>query len=450
MPASPDASHDHPATAFAGVRRWLFAETATMRRVCLAVGVGALLALLAVILYSPRHLVYDEVFHLTTAKVLLRTGLTREFLMGTPWSAPGPLYAIVQVACSPLTGLRPPGIRLVNFVCVLAMLALLARTLHARGVSAPINVALGILATVMGWIVFTLALTEAPAMLCAAGGTLLTVLWQREEARPGRRDALAAGAGLLMGLSVTGRQVFLAALPAIMLLARRGAVRPVVLQLAAAALPPAALFAIWGGLTPEDMRFASQGLRPSNAMLAYAYAGVTTLLLAPRFFSLRWRWMATIGAMSLALNLAFGFYERLPLRFLLYKRLPAPLLTPVTRLWGAVLPALAVLFIASMLKNLWERREDRVLAFTGAATLLTALTPIKITHVWDVRYVSVVLPFLVVALGGWVTNNLSRALRLTLGIVLAAIFLNPYLKTTWDENNPPTMRELFSHPHFDD
>ena len=420
-------------------------ETAASRLTCLALGAGGLLALLTMILSGPRHLVYDEVFHLTTAKVLLRTGLSREFLMGTPWSAPGPLYALVQGVFSPLTGLRPPGIRLVNFACVLGILALLARTLHTRGVSAPVNVALGILAAIMGWIVFGIALTEAPAMLCAAGGILLTALWLREEARPLRRDLLAVGAGLLLGASVAGRQVFLAALPATVLLARRGALRPVVLQLAASALLPGALFLLWGGLAPAEMRFATRGFRLSNALLAYAYSGVTTLLLAPRFFSgLRLRWMTIFPAVSVASNLVFGFYERIPLKFLLEKHLSPMLVTPITRLWGGALIALAVLFIAATLGNLWARREDRLLLFTGMATLLLAMTPVKITHVWDVRYVSIVLPYLVVALGGWVTNNFFRAFRLVFGMVLAALFLHHGMKTVWDENNPPTMRELFA------
>ncbi len=444
MHLSAVAPRDHP-TNTPGAKHWLFAETAASRRACLTLGVGGLLALLTMILSGPRHLVYDEVFHLTTAKVLLRTGISREFLMGTPWSAPGPLFALVQVAFSPLTGLRPPGIRLVNFACVLGMLALLARTLHARGVSAPVNVALGILAAIMGWTVFGIALTEAPAMLCAAGGILLTVLWLREDARPVRRDLLAVGAGLLLGASVAGRQVFLAALPATVLLARRGAVRPVILQLAASALLPGALFFLRGGLAPAEMRFASQGLRPSSAVLAYAYTGMTTLLLAPRFFlNLPRRWITICATTTLVANLALGFYAHLPLKIVLAKHLSAALITPLARLWGGLLLALAVVFIAAMLKGLWDRREDRLLLFTGVATLLLALTPIKITHVWDVRYVSIVLPYLVVALSGWVTSNYARAIRLAFGMVLAALLLYLNMQTVWDDDNPPTMREIFA------
>ena len=432
------------------VMRWLFMETAAARRTCLAVGVIGLLGLLLMILHEPKHLVYDEVFHLTTAKVLLRTGFSREFLMGTPWSAPGPLFGLVQGFFSPLTGLRPPGIRLVNFACVLGMLAFLAGTLRAREVPAPVNVALGILAAIMGWIVFGIALTEAPAMLFAAGGLLLTVLWLREDTRLIRRDALAIGAGLLLGVSVTGRQVFLAALPATLLLARRGAVRPAVLQLAASLLMPVSLFMLWGGLAPAELRFATQGLRWSNALLAYAYTGVTTLLLAPRFFAaLRVRWVAIVAAAAVSVNLVFGVFARVPLKFLLEQHLPSMLMTPVTRLWGGALITFAALFIAATLANLWEHREDRMLAFVGMATLLLALTPIKITHVWDVRYVAVVLPYLVITLGGWVMHNRARALRLAFGMGLAALFLLHSTKSTWNEANPPTMRELFAPGQHD-
>ena len=90
-------------------------------------GLGGLVVILVAILCVGPRLAYDEVFHLTTVKALFRLGFTREFLMGTPWSGPGPLYALVQGAFVPLTGSRPPGIRLVNFACVLGMMALLWR-----------------------------------------------------------------------------------------------------------------------------------------------------------------------------------------------------------------------------------------------------------------------------------------------------------------------------------
>ena len=431
-------------TTFSSIGPWLLAETPASRRVCLGWGVGALLTLLVVILCLPRHLVYDEVFHLTTVKSLFHLGLSREFLMGTPWSAPGPLYAFVQGAFAPLTGLRPPGIRLVNFACVLGMAALLAWALRARGISAPASVALGVLGAPTGWLVFAPAMTEAPAMLCAAGGILLTILWQRSDIAPVRRDALAVGAGLLLGAAVAGRQVFLAALPAIVLLARPGTVRPTCLQLAAASLFPAVLFLVWGGLTPPEMRWAGHGLRPSSAVLSYSYTGLTVLLLAPRFFSLTRRWAFGIAAFLLPLNLVFGLFTHISF-WVVWRKLhfSSTLMEPLGRVTGAMPLILAGLFIASALKNLWERREDRGFVFACTATLALALTPIKITHVWDARYVSVVLPFLVVALGSWVTHSYARVISLTFGLLLAVYYLRGQEIITWNEENPPTMRQIF-------
>ena len=425
------------------IRFWLSVETSASRRAGTSLCVGALVALFVVILCLGNRLAHDEAFHLTTVKALFRLGLSREFFMGTPWSTPGPLYAFLQGACAWLTGLRPPGIRLVNLACVAGVIVLVTRTLHARNVAAPASVALGILAAPMGWIVFGLAMTEAPAMLCAATGLWLTVLWQRE-APSRRRDLLALGAGLGFGAAVTGRQVYLAALPSILLLARRGTLRPVCLQLAAAVPLPAALFIVWGGLIPPEMRFIGQGYRVTSAILSYGYTGLTALLLAPRFFDLGRTWMLSVIGLMLACDLVGGPYLLLPLEFLLGPYIPVSLRHETLLIGGAVMISLAGLFVAASLKQLWVYRDDRFFVFSLAAVLALALTPVKIVHMWDIRYVAVVLPLLVVVLPAWTTHNYARVLRLAAGMVCAAMFLHYYSHVRWNEEHLPTMREHFS------
>src|SRR5438132_537669 len=96
---------------------------------CLLISLAALVLYLVAILTTPSPLTYDEPLHLITVPLLKEHGPTIHWLQILP-NSPGPLYPILHWAAEPLTGLRPPGVRLVNFVLLLLTLLAVGATLY--------------------------------------------------------------------------------------------------------------------------------------------------------------------------------------------------------------------------------------------------------------------------------------------------------------------------------
>jgi len=78
-----------------------------------------IIILFALILIAPKDLVYDERYYMETVPMVFEYGFSKEFFTNLGYHA-GPMYAWVQVLFSPLTYLKPPGIRLVSlfFTCI--------------------------------------------------------------------------------------------------------------------------------------------------------------------------------------------------------------------------------------------------------------------------------------------------------------------------------------------
>ena len=81
----------------------------------------ALLALTALVAFSPHHFIYDEPYYLNYVSLLHQHGWTLAFINSVPGPA-GPRYAVVHAAAEPVTTLDPVGMRLVNVSLLLGVM----------------------------------------------------------------------------------------------------------------------------------------------------------------------------------------------------------------------------------------------------------------------------------------------------------------------------------------
>jgi 4-amino-4-deoxy-L-arabinose transferase-like glycosyltransferase len=354
-----------------------------------AAGVAAILMLAALSAPAP---VYDEPHRLEVVEVLREHGFTIEFLRQMP-HATGPLTPLVQQALSPVTGLRPPGIRLTNAGLIGLVMVLTALTLRRRGSTAPWHHAIALASVPTTWVLAGLSLTEAPAMVCLAMAVLaLAGLSVRASHHDVIRRALIAGVGT--GLAALGRQPFLLAAAILPLAASTPRQRlSLVLAAAVGLLPVAAVFLVWGGPTPPSVAEVGAGFAPRHFALALAYAGVFTLIYAPGWLR-RSAGIAWLVAGAALLNAVSGFVTVLPMASVLETAIAPALLDVARTLLGTAFVALGVWFGASLLARAREAGEDRFTVFLSVGLFLVLASTIKITGNFSSRYVAMTAPLL--------------------------------------------------------
>ena len=82
--------------------------------------------------------------------------------------APGPLFAVVHALFEPMTGLKPPGVRLVNIGMAMLAVAALGSAIRSRGVAHAFPKALALIGAPMIWGPTGTAMTEIPARCSSA------------------------------------------------------------------------------------------------------------------------------------------------------------------------------------------------------------------------------------------------------------------------------------------
>jgi len=264
-------------------------------------GLVLFIALVAMVGLSPHHLLYDEPFHIEGAVRLVEGWSLPDLLAKPTGSALGPLYPVIHGILSPLTGLRPPAIRVVNLTTLLMSIIIYSLHLRSLGDKSHLQKAFGYLAIPMIWACSGMALTEVPAQLFALIAAVMTAPFlvdlERGSLQP---DGLArvvrfgpvlcgGMAGLAMGLAILGRQGYLVATPLLLAPAvfSRGEGKALTFSFSAvgfALLLTAPVFRIWGGLTPPSLSSIS-GFSILHGCLAFLYLGLMTLFVCPHWFS---------------------------------------------------------------------------------------------------------------------------------------------------------------------
>jgi hypothetical protein len=395
--------------------------------------------LVIAILHSPGHMIFDETTNFEYVSVLQEYGLSVDFLRAIPGGA-GPTFAFVYYPFRVGLGVDFPYIRLVSTVLLAASVLVLWRILadtqadrHSDSTQASPALLAGIFTCLPSVAVSAgMALTEMPAVFFTFVALSLLIRLQRHIVAS--VFSVATASGLAMGFAVLARQNILVAIPCLVLLfdwpnagAPRHAMTAICLVALCALIVVLPVFIVWGGLIPPLQAQIGAGVALSHGVLALAYAGVLTALLAPAFF--RPLLNKTLAVAALVLALAF---------FAAFNEFHVPMHTVVVSVGGEttyallgyvfplVLSVVAALFLVGAAHHGWGARKLPVARFLYCVTVIGLLSNAKNTAQFSSRYIFVFLPFLFLCLAGFVRNNWHLPIRLGIGAVISLASLVSY------------------------
>ena len=407
------------------------------KMLCIMAGTGAILLLFVMIALAPPYAVYDEPFYIRYAQLIDRVGLSKEFLNLLP-GTPGPLVAVVQYAAKPLTGIAPPGIRLLNAFLFLICIGLCAMAVRASGSNRWTTAALSAIAIPVMWPGAGLGLSDAPAWVFVSLSVYCLVRWLRVSPDDRRNLYMwGSSAGLSLGIAALGRQNSLAivAFPIIYALAHRRYFSSALVLLVTTTIVVAPVFLVWKGISPPSPLHVNIGLSLSNGILAFAYIGMFLLLLAPRFYWWRPYWIVGSIAAGIALNEITHVLSFAPMSgiaqtfgssmFAMYRAFVS----------GAIL-ALALYSITFFFIRLWENRASAMFALGVVGSFSIALSGMFVSG-YSSRYTALGLPLFILISDRYSEATVWKAIRIVLGATLGALSLWSYYQAvgwelSWD------------------
>jgi hypothetical protein len=382
-----------------------------------------------VILNGPQALWNDESWYIASVPELHRLGLSRTFLREMPGPA-GPLYAVFHALLEPLTGLRPPGIRLATAGLSVLTFAAVGAALRARGVSHPFLKGAAMVAAPMLAMPIGTAMTEMPAefFFCVSLALLLPAV---DHARRGSPAAypLAALAGLSCGLAITGRQQFLMAAFASVALWRRSTWRVGLIYGLLAAAVPAPVFLAWGGLVTPSYLDVETGISVPHGLFALSFAGVVYCIYDVGWLLRRPALAAAVVAATTAANLLTGWLTQYPFHMIAMRLLGPTALHYYARVAPGLMLGFGLLFLVHLARVAYEGRDDPAALFLCLATLLLIGASAKITTPFIGRYIVTALPILLILAAERAPDTYGKAARLALGCVGGVVSLVACLTT---------------------
>jgi hypothetical protein len=369
----------------------------------LTAGVVAFLMLLLAISISPNTLCYDEWYHIEQAKRVQNSGWRSALTAPDNRSAVGPLYSALHLAASPLTGLHAPAIRYVNLFCLAIVIIALAASAQSSVFLTRCQAGFFILAVPFVWPTVGMALTELPALAAFA----LFVLAMQQILKPSTCKVSMLGfswamiAGLLLGVSILGRQTYLVVLPIVAALV---CIEPKkwphwLVCTAVAGFTCGWLFLLWHGLVPSSMTEANRGLRPDHGVLSLSYVAGASLFLRPDWLKPR-SWMVFIvtTVVGIGLTLITRDYGSPPAKSVLLYLFGERFGLLVGFGIGAMLVILGLLWAWNAVCLAWCERHDPLRIFLFLALFALVLAPMKISHLFSSRYVVGLLGILVLVM----------------------------------------------------
>jgi hypothetical protein len=276
--------------------------SAIAERLALAAALVSLAVMAVLIATSPARRVYDERWHLRYSEMIRDSGWIHTMSATTSdhSSGVGPVYPAMHLAASPATGLKAPAVRWVNYLCLLAVIAILARTFPAESRQRALVGAASILAVPFVWPTVGMALTELPALVPFSLFVLcmLRAVGVPADQPSARSYQWALAAGVFLGLAVLARQTYLAvtpALPMLLVLApRKWGI--VLTSLVVATLVCGWLFIVWGGLIPPYADYHTTTIDPKRVVLSLGYIAAATVFINPK-----WLWPRSLKSFLISL-----------------------------------------------------------------------------------------------------------------------------------------------------
>jgi hypothetical protein len=401
---------------------------------------GGLVTQIVIIIIFSRFPLYDEPYYLHNVALLHEYGLSIAYLMHHEGSA-GPLYSVLHYLLEPITHLRTPYIRLVNISLMIGTIYFLGRTLKLLHFSG--SYALCVLAIPMTYIISGLALTEIPAMFFFSAGIYLIIKISSNHTPYSAAIIYSLAGGIFMSFAILGRQPYLLTLAALPILFwnKKNYLRSgflLILTIVASLGLPCYIFYLWNGLVaPPDSNvyegLAMEGVlyRPEFFLLCLAYFSIIFIIIAPGLFVLpnrrERRLLLLLFIFLLAVNYHFEVIRFLPIRAVIIKIIPAKYIQTTEVLCGTGLVLLGMYFITTLLRQLHKKAYPKELVFYSFASLLIAISCMKITWGFSSRYAAQAIPMLIPIGAYFFKRNNTSVYRIMAGVILGLISFASYV-----------------------
>jgi hypothetical protein len=390
-------------------------------------------ALVAMIAASPSQLRYDERNHIGLAQIVATNGWRHALLSPDNHSAAGPLYPAIHLMLSPVTHLRAPAIRWINFCCLVGVVLLLASCKQTEPLGPRILSAVTLLAVPFLWPAVGMALTELPALLFFTCFVLLFARVINSDVVLSRgMFGLAFLAGLCLGAAILGRQTYLVIVPVlvIMIFWLHEKWLAVVVCVASALATCTWLFALWHGLAPPQYyQLAQSPVSFTNLLLSLSYAAVATLFLNPVWLWCR-RSTAWIicGLSGFALAYFARSYQDPPAKSLLVHTFGMQLGSLIGFVVGCGLAAIGAVWAWTTFETFWRERRDPSQVFLLLSLAALVLAPMKMTAQFSSRYVVGCLGVLFLVFDVPLQSRRYWSARMFLGSLLGMAILWTYFQ----------------------
>jgi hypothetical protein len=357
-------------------------------RACYAFwAIGSGILLVAMISGSPEKEIYDEPYHMGTVRLVQQDGFRKALVSDRNQSAAGPLFAFMHLTAAGLTRLAAPHIRFVNVAMLVGTLCAVWAALR-NSTPFAFEASVSIIAVPQVWKSAGIALTEMPAMCFFA---VFMALWLRRHKHSTRSECCFHGAlaGLALGAAILGRQTYLVAVVALVVsaIAYPSVRLRSIAAIASSIVASAWLFVLWGALVPPSQRFVDSGPSLINAICSLSYFGMMSFVLWPqRYFQPRPWAVALSLAIGLLLSLVLADAVPMPGQGIVGKVLPESLQFAPSIALRALFIAIGCVWGMQLLLESWHDRRDPAATFVHTNTLLLALAPAKVSHIWSSRY----------------------------------------------------------------
>jgi hypothetical protein len=390
---------------------------------CIIAPIFGLVFLFIMIFTSPLGPVYDEPFYIKYTQLLDQVGLSSRFLNLLP-GTPGPLVAFAQYAAKPLTGIAPPGIRVVNALLLLICIVLCALTARASGSAQWLTTGLSAISIPVVWPAAGLGLSDMPAWVFVSLCVYCLVRWMKT---PGdaQKKLLLWGicAGLSLGFAVLGRQnsLVILACPALYALTKRKYLASSIVLAITVTIVVAPVFWVWQGLVPPGPLHVPLALSPRSVVISFLYMGIFMFILAPGFY--RWRPAWIVGS----LVVGFIFANKLsfvPMNSATKYLNPALIYVYQTGI-SMIIIALPLYFCGCTINRLRHDRQDAIFGSAILGSFVIAMTAV-VSPNYSSRYTTLAFPFLLLISDRYAHATIWKATRILLGMTLGALSLWTY------------------------
>lgn len=390
------------------------------------VGFGVLI--LIIIFYSNNKFVYDEPAFVNNLDLIDNYGISNKLITDLIYQFPGPLFQIVHWIAKPITDYSPLGMRLFNAFLLISTVFALSFILKKTNTANPQLRSLGIISIPMIWVIGGLSLSEMPAMFFLTASLLLFLNSIDAKSKQWMLFFALTG-GLLYGMAISGRTLYLAIVPAFLIWMRH---RPsaVIVFIIASLIIPAYIFIQWEGLTPKDVIPLKKEANAWFSFLGLGYLAITTLIIAPNWFHLDKkkyiRVLLALIVISILNVFVFEIYIY-PIKSVIERYFSSDIIEAIGIITPSIIITLGIYFLTESWRNIYINKKNSTLLIFSLVSILIIVVAIgKSSPQFSSRYIAQAAPFIVIFTGYLENIKANLAMHLV-GISIGIFSLISYL-----------------------